>query len=145
MVRLSREIAIYLASEFGPRDVLRRLSDPFWFQAFGRVLGFDWHSSGVTTTVCGAVKEGIKTIEMLNRAINRSAIDRSEKAQAFRRLATFGDANRGGGLLTKRGGMSRAPGRHCGGGSAHHGQRSRDGADNRGIPGRDTVHRRAQK
>lgn len=63
MVRLSREIVIYLASERGTRDVLRRLSDPFWFQAFGCVLGFDWHSSGVTTTVCGAVKEGIKDID----------------------------------------------------------------------------------
>src|SRR5256885_7014866 len=63
MVRLSREIVIYLASEHGTREVLRRLSDPFWFQAFGCVLGFDWHSSGVTTTVCGAVKEGIKEID----------------------------------------------------------------------------------
>ena len=63
MVRLSREIVVYLASEYGTREVLRRLSDPFWFQAFGCVLGFDWHSSGVTTTVCGAVKEGIKAID----------------------------------------------------------------------------------
>ena len=63
MVRLSREIVICLASEYGTREVLRRLSDPFWFQAFGCVLGFDWHSSGVTTTVCGAVKEGIKEID----------------------------------------------------------------------------------
>jgi hypothetical protein len=63
MVRLSREIVIYLASEHGTHEVLRRLSDPFWFQAFGCVLGFDWHSSGVTTTVCGAVKEGIKDID----------------------------------------------------------------------------------
>ena len=60
MVRLSREIVIYLASEYGAHEVLRRLSDPFWFQAFGCVLGFDWHSSGVTTTVCGAVKEGLQ-------------------------------------------------------------------------------------
>src|ERR671935_2092606 len=63
MVRLSREIIIYLAAEFGTREILRRLSDPFWFQAFGCVLGFDWHSSGVTTTVCGAVKEGIKGLD----------------------------------------------------------------------------------
>jgi uncharacterized protein len=63
MVRLSREILIYLATEHGPHDILRRLSDPFWFQAFGCVLGFDWHSSGVTTTVCGAVKEGLKDID----------------------------------------------------------------------------------
>jgi hypothetical protein len=63
MVRLSREIVIYLASEYGTREVLRRLSDPFWFQAFGCVLGFDWHSSGVTTTVCGAVKEAIRDVD----------------------------------------------------------------------------------
>jgi len=63
MVRLSREIVVYLASEYGTREILRRLSDPFWFQAFGCVLGFDWHSSGVTTTVCGAVKEGLKNID----------------------------------------------------------------------------------
>jgi uncharacterized protein len=60
MVRLSREIVVYIAGEYGTREVLRRLSDPFWFQAFGCVLGFDWHSSGITTTVCGAVKEGLK-------------------------------------------------------------------------------------
>ena len=41
MVRLSREILIYLASEHGAHDILRRLADPFWFQAFGCVLGFD--------------------------------------------------------------------------------------------------------
>src|SRR4051794_40857789 len=63
MVKLSREIVIYLASEYGTPEILRRLSDPFWFQAFGCVLGFDWHSSGVTTTVCGAVKEGLKDID----------------------------------------------------------------------------------
>jgi hypothetical protein len=62
MVRLSREIVVYLASDYGTQEVLRRLSDPFWFQSFGCVLGFDWHSSGVTTTVCGAVKEGLKEV-----------------------------------------------------------------------------------
>src|ERR671914_2315175 len=60
MVRLSREIVVYLSSEYGSREILRRMSDPFWFQAFGCVLGFDWHSSGVTTTVCGAVKESLR-------------------------------------------------------------------------------------
>jgi uncharacterized protein len=60
MVLLSREILTHLVVEFGPHEVLRRLSDPFWFQAFGCVLGFDWHSSGVTTTVCGAIKEALK-------------------------------------------------------------------------------------
>jgi len=60
MVRLSREILGHLVADQGPDGVLRRMSDPFWFQSFGCVLGFDWHSSGVTTTVCGAVKEAIR-------------------------------------------------------------------------------------
>ena len=55
MVKLAREVTIHVAAEYGPDEMLRRLSDPFWFQAFGCVLGFDWHSSGVTTTVTGAV------------------------------------------------------------------------------------------
>lgn len=60
MTLLAREIVGLLAAEFGTGEVLARLSDPYWFQAFGCVLGFDWHSSGVTTTVCGAVKEALK-------------------------------------------------------------------------------------
>jgi uncharacterized protein len=63
MVKLAREISVHIVSEFGSEEMLRRLSDPFWFQAFGCVLGFDWHSSGVTTTVTGAVKEGIRGLE----------------------------------------------------------------------------------
>jgi hypothetical protein len=63
MVPLSREIVVFLVSEFGRIEALRRLSDPYWFQAFGCVLGFDWHSSGLTTTVCGALKEGLRGTE----------------------------------------------------------------------------------
>ena len=63
MTKLAREITIAISTEFSSQEMLRRLSDPFWFQAFGCVLGFDWHSSGVTTTVCGAIKEGIKGLE----------------------------------------------------------------------------------
>jgi hypothetical protein len=63
MVPLSREIVTFIAGEFGREEVLKRLSDPFWFQAFGCVLGFDWHSSGLTTTVCGALKEGLRGTE----------------------------------------------------------------------------------
>ncbi len=60
MVRLAREVLGHLVAADGPEAVLRRLSDPFWFQAFGCLLGFDWHSSGLTTTVCGAVKEAVR-------------------------------------------------------------------------------------
>ena len=63
MIRLSREIMIHLVAEYGPGGVLQRLADPYWFQALGCVLGFDWHSSGVTTTTCGAVKEGLAGLE----------------------------------------------------------------------------------
>jgi uncharacterized protein len=63
MTRLAREIAVHIVADRGPHEMLRRLSDPFWFQAFGCVLGFDWHSSGVTTTVTGALKEGLKDVE----------------------------------------------------------------------------------
>jgi hypothetical protein len=63
MVRLSREITANIVQEYGSEEMLRRLSDPYWFQAFGCVLGFDWHSSGVTTTVTGALKEGLRGTE----------------------------------------------------------------------------------
>src|SRR5438105_2462096 len=60
MVDLAGAIATLIVRDGGPVEMLRRLSDPFWFQAFGCVLGFDWHSSGVTTTVCGALKEAAR-------------------------------------------------------------------------------------
>ncbi|HEY2431580.1 MAG TPA: DUF763 domain-containing protein [Vicinamibacterales bacterium] len=63
MVRLAREITANVVQDYGSDEMLRRLSDPFWFQAFGCVLGFDWHSSGVTTTVTGALKEGLRGTE----------------------------------------------------------------------------------
>jgi hypothetical protein len=63
MKRLSREVVLFVVDTYGSGEVLRRLSDPFWFQAFGCVLGFDWHSSGVTTTVCGALKEGLRGLD----------------------------------------------------------------------------------
>lgn len=63
MARLARALVEVIVVEEGPAGFLRRLSDPFWFQAFGCVLGFDWHSSGLTTTVCGALKVGLTGAE----------------------------------------------------------------------------------
>ncbi|MDY6912714.1 MAG: DUF763 domain-containing protein [Chloroflexota bacterium] len=63
MTKLAREICIVIVEEFSPEEMLHRMSDPYWFQAFGCVLGFDWHSSGLTTTACGALKEGVRDIE----------------------------------------------------------------------------------
>ena len=59
MVKLAEGIVEVFIEEYGQQELLRRLSDPFWFQALGCVLGFDWHSSGVTTVTCGALKEAI--------------------------------------------------------------------------------------
>src|SRR5690606_29088722 len=59
MKQLAPAIVEAIVVDRGPHAVLERLSDSHWFQAFGCVLGFDWHSSGVTTTVCGALKEGL--------------------------------------------------------------------------------------
>ncbi len=61
MVKLSAEIANWIVVEQGTVELFRRLSDPLWFQAFGAVIGMDWHSSGVTTTVCGALKQGLQS------------------------------------------------------------------------------------
>ena len=62
MARLAREISYVICVDVGPKEFLKKLSDPFWFQAFGCVLGFDWHSSGLTTTVCGALKQAFRDI-----------------------------------------------------------------------------------
>lgn len=60
MIRLCQAISKVIVDEYGPQEFLRRLSDPLWFQAFGCVLGFDWHSSGVTTVVTGVLKQAIR-------------------------------------------------------------------------------------
>lgn len=60
MVKLAGAIVELVLLEGGSPGFFERISDPGWFQAFGCVLGFDWHSSGLTTTTCGAIKEGIK-------------------------------------------------------------------------------------
>lgn len=59
MKKLSREIILLFAVENKIDELLKKLSDPFWFQALGCVLGFDWHSSGLTTTTGAALKEGL--------------------------------------------------------------------------------------
>jgi len=59
MKKLAREIILLFYIENRISDFIRNLSDPYWFQALGCVLGFDWHSSGLTTTTGGALKEGL--------------------------------------------------------------------------------------
>ncbi|MBP7792473.1 MAG: DUF763 domain-containing protein [Candidatus Goldbacteria bacterium] len=63
MKKMARQILLIIIKEYGNKEVLKRISDPFWFQALGCVLGFDWHSSGLTTTVNGAIKEALNGLE----------------------------------------------------------------------------------
>src|ERR1700676_669098 len=59
MTKLGTAIAENIIYNYGRAELLSRLSDPFWFQAFGSVMGMDWHSSGITTSVVGALKRGL--------------------------------------------------------------------------------------
>ena len=63
MCRLAREICTIIADEYGTVLFLERVSDPYWFQALGCVLGYDWHSSGVTTVVTGVLKMALSPDE----------------------------------------------------------------------------------
>jgi hypothetical protein len=60
MVGLAREIVTIIVDEYGRDVFLQRISDPYWFQALGCVLGYDWHSSGVTTVLTGVLKNAVK-------------------------------------------------------------------------------------
>src|ERR1051326_5739190 len=59
MTRLGTAISESILANYGNAELLTRLSDPFWFQALGAVMGMDWHSSGITTSVMGALKRGL--------------------------------------------------------------------------------------
>src|SRR3954447_13818397 len=59
MTTLGTAIVESVLHHHGPSELLTRLSDPFWFQALGSVMGMDWHSSGITTSVVGALKRGL--------------------------------------------------------------------------------------
>ncbi len=62
MARLGAVIAEAIVHHYGRDEFLRRLAHPFWFQSFGAVMGMDWHSSGITTSVLGALKRGLGPI-----------------------------------------------------------------------------------
>ena len=59
MSKLGFAITESIITEYGKEEILRRISDPFWFQSFGAVMGMDWHSSGITTSVMGALKKAV--------------------------------------------------------------------------------------
>ncbi len=63
MAKLGRVIVEAIVHHYGRDELLRRLAHPFWFQSFGSVMGMDWHSSGITTSVIGALKRGLGPVQ----------------------------------------------------------------------------------
>jgi hypothetical protein len=59
MTRLGAVMSEAIVHHYGRDELLRRLAHPFWFQSFGAAMGMDWHSSGITTSVIGALKRGL--------------------------------------------------------------------------------------
>ena len=112
MTRLGTVICQAIVYEYGRDELLRRLAHPFWFQSFGAVMGMDWHSSGITTSVIGALKHGLrplsrelglhvcggrgkhsrKTPEELLAVGNRVGIDGNALARASRLVAKVDSA-----------------------------------------------------
>src|SRR3954470_21731544 len=112
MARLGAVISEAIVHHYGREELLRRLSHPFWFQSFGAVMGMDWHSSGITTSVLGALKRGLgplqgelgihvcggrgkhsrKTPQELIAVGERTGIDGAALAQASRLVAKVDSA-----------------------------------------------------
>src|SRR3954464_14854819 len=112
MTRLGTVITQAIVHHYGRDDFLRRLAHPFWFQSFGAVMGMDWHSSGITTSVLGALKRGLtplraelgihvcggrgkhsrKTPDELVAVGERTGIDGAALAQASRLVAKVDSA-----------------------------------------------------
>src|SRR5436190_23796541 len=63
MARLGTVITEAIVHHYGRQEFLRRMAHPFWFQSFGAVMGMDWHSSGIKTSVIGALKRGLRPLE----------------------------------------------------------------------------------
>ena len=63
MASLGRVMVEAMVHHYGRDELLRRLAHPFWFQSFGAVMGMDWHSSGITTSVIGALKRGLGPLQ----------------------------------------------------------------------------------
>jgi uncharacterized protein len=63
MASLGAIVCQAIVHHYGRDELLRRLSHPFWFQSFGAVMGMDWHSSGITTSVIGALKRGLAPLQ----------------------------------------------------------------------------------
>jgi uncharacterized protein len=89
MVKLASAITEIMLDEYGSKEVLRRMADPFWFQAYSCVLGFDWHSSGTTTVTCGAMKVAMQAHPEIGVAGGKGAVSRQAPAE----ISSFAEMN----------------------------------------------------
>jgi uncharacterized protein len=90
MSRLGAVMAQAVVHHYGRDELLRRLANPFWFQAFGAVMGMDWHSSGITTSVIGALKRGLAPLHR-ELGIHVCGGRGKHSRQTPRELAEIGD------------------------------------------------------
>lgn len=81
MVELTESLYEVIMEEFDSAFLLERVADPFWFQAFGCVIGFDWHSSGVTTVATAALKEATSEDERLGVAGGKGTLSRKVRSE----------------------------------------------------------------
>src|ERR1700755_1230780 len=93
ITQLGTVITETIVLEYGRDEFLRRLAHPFWFQSFGAVMGMDWHSSGITTSVIGALKRGLAPrAAELTEIGERIGFDGAALAKASRLVAKVDSA-----------------------------------------------------
>src|SRR4030088_261300 len=90
MATLGAIVCQAIVHHYGRDEFLRRLSHPFWFQSFGAVMGMDWHSSGITTSVIGALKRGLTPLGR-KRGINVCGGRGKHSRQTPQELVSTGD------------------------------------------------------
>ncbi|HTY74737.1 MAG TPA: DUF763 domain-containing protein [Candidatus Nanoarchaeia archaeon] len=101
MRRLAMEVSSIMIDEYGSDVFLERLSDPYWFQAFGCVLGYDWHSSGVTTVVTGVLKAALSAeVHGLVVCGGKGKTSKKTPSEILHAVDTFGFSEEKGQALT---------------------------------------------
>ncbi len=91
MTRLGAVICEAVVHHYGRDELLRRLAHPFWFQSFGAVMGMDWHSSGITTSVIGALKRRLSCRCPANSASTSAAGGAAHSRKTPGELVAIGD------------------------------------------------------
>ena len=92
MTRLGAVLSEAIVHHYGRDELLRRLASPFWFQSFGAVMGMDWHSSGITTSVIGALTRGLTPLRN-ERGVHVCGGRGKHSRQTPQELVSIGERN----------------------------------------------------